>query len=172
MAYRCRYYPGRFEVTGDRERYIPGGFHPISKGDTFQDGRYRILHKLGHGAFATAWLAKDHSNDCYVALKVLAAEDSRSYPGLSVIDAIQCVQSSQKGRDLIALPVESFSVNGPNGNHLCHVFSDLGLNTAQLCEDKFPIPGRDARVIASQVAMVVSCLHSAGVAHGGESVML
>jgi serine/threonine-protein kinase SRPK3 len=39
--------------------YAEGGFHPIVLGDTFQDGRYTICHKLGFGAFSTVWLAQD-----------------------------------------------------------------------------------------------------------------
>jgi hypothetical protein len=40
-------------------RYRPGGFHPVSLSDTFNDGRYKIFHKLGWGGFSTVWLAKD-----------------------------------------------------------------------------------------------------------------
>jgi hypothetical protein len=58
----------------DIQRYTAGGFHPIRLGDvvsshdastnspipnTESPARlYRILHKLGHGAFATVWLAE------------------------------------------------------------------------------------------------------------------
>ena len=40
-------------------RYRPGGFHPVHLGDTFKEGRYRVIHKLGHGGFSTIWLARD-----------------------------------------------------------------------------------------------------------------
>ena len=40
--------------------YRPGGFHPVTLGDTLKDGRYKIHHKLGYGGFSTAWLARDH----------------------------------------------------------------------------------------------------------------
>lgn len=41
------------------EDYRPGGFHPVALGDTFQDGRFVIRHKLGFGGQATVWLAQD-----------------------------------------------------------------------------------------------------------------
>lgn len=41
------------------EDYQPGGFHPVALGDTFQDGRYVVRHKLGFGGRATVWLVQD-----------------------------------------------------------------------------------------------------------------
>lgn len=41
------------------ERYVLGGFHPVTLGDTFCDGRYIVRHKLGHGGYSTVWLAWD-----------------------------------------------------------------------------------------------------------------
>lgn len=39
--------------------YRPGGYHPVTLGDTLQDGRYKIHHKLGYGGFSTVWVARD-----------------------------------------------------------------------------------------------------------------
>ena len=37
--------------------YVTGGYHPIEIGDELHHGRYRIIHRLGHGGYATVWLA-------------------------------------------------------------------------------------------------------------------
>lgn len=37
----------------------PGSFHPVHLGDTFHDGQYKVLRKLGEGGFSTVWLARD-----------------------------------------------------------------------------------------------------------------
>lgn len=52
----------------DMRRYRPGGYHPIKLGDMLASStsRYRILHKLGHGSFATVWLARDIRPEGYV----------------------------------------------------------------------------------------------------------
>jgi serine/threonine-protein kinase SRPK3 len=40
-------------------RYRPGGFHPIALGNSFKQGRYTVVHKLGYGGFSTVWVAYD-----------------------------------------------------------------------------------------------------------------
>jgi serine/threonine protein kinase len=51
----------RFEDAGAAcewaEEYCPGGFHPVNLGDTFHDGKYRVIRKLGDGSYSTVWLA-------------------------------------------------------------------------------------------------------------------
>lgn len=46
----------------DIQRYTIGGFHPISLGDVMAaespPRKYRILHKLGLGAYSTVWLSE------------------------------------------------------------------------------------------------------------------
>jgi hypothetical protein len=53
-----------FDIEGvdveDINQYTPGGFHPIRLGDVLSStkAQYRVLHKLGRGAFSTVWLAE------------------------------------------------------------------------------------------------------------------
>jgi serine/threonine protein kinase len=51
----------RFEDTGATcewaEEYCPGGFHPVNLGETFHNGKYRVIRKLGDGSYSTVWLA-------------------------------------------------------------------------------------------------------------------
>ncbi len=48
--------------TSDSENpsfYRPGGFHPVALGQVYESAgaRYKIIHKLGYGSYATVWLA-------------------------------------------------------------------------------------------------------------------
>ena len=43
----------------DPDRYHTGLYFPVELGDVFKAGRYRVLHKLGWGGYATVWLARD-----------------------------------------------------------------------------------------------------------------
>ena len=40
-------------------QYCPGGWHAVHLGDFYKDGRYKIVYKLGAGAFTTVWLVRD-----------------------------------------------------------------------------------------------------------------
>jgi hypothetical protein len=33
-------------------RYCPGGYHPVRIGDSFKDGAYKIINKLGYGVYS------------------------------------------------------------------------------------------------------------------------
>ena len=57
------------EDEGD-DGYRKGGYHPVRVGDTYKDGRYVVLEKLGWGHFSTCWLCDDTATGAKVALKV------------------------------------------------------------------------------------------------------
>ena len=71
----------------DPSEYKPGGYYPLEIGGKVHNGRYRILHRLGHGAHSTTWLALDQSYDSsappdpprprYVSLKIGTASRSQ-----------------------------------------------------------------------------------------------
>ncbi|KAF5353457.1 hypothetical protein D9756_007915 [Leucocoprinus leucothites] len=77
-----RFTPSRLDVIEDIEDYQPGGYHPISIGDTFDHGRFRVLHKLGFGGSSTVWLARDQQEGGgqgrLITLKAMRADISSS----------------------------------------------------------------------------------------------
>jgi serine/threonine-protein kinase SRPK3 len=62
MSLKIPLYWGSPDDLEDIRCYYAGGFHPICLGDVLSADsplrQYRILHKLGHGAYATVWLAE------------------------------------------------------------------------------------------------------------------
>lgn len=40
--------------------YRKGGYHPVKPGDLFNNGRYKVVNKLGFGVYSTVWLVFDN----------------------------------------------------------------------------------------------------------------
>lgn len=103
------------------EKYRRGGFHPIHLADTFKDGRYGILHKLGYGGFSTVWLARDKHQQRLVSLKMLTAEASQQSTELKILRHLdKCARDNPWHENIIA-SLDDFIFEGPNGTHLCYV---------------------------------------------------
>lgn len=148
--------------------YETGGSHPVHLGDVFDDA-YRVIHKLGHGGFATVWLARD-MRTCgapkYAALKIIrsdASGDDCPEPLLHrLVEDGKCLSN-------IYHPLEHFHFDGPNGSHLCFVYPVLGprvskgvFHAAENLEDIL-------WGVCRQVTEAVASLHAAGICHGGEA---
>ena len=71
-----------------------GGYHRVSVGDTFKDGRYKVLTKLGWGHFSTVWLCSDASSGAHVALKV---QKSASHYTEAAWDEIEILRQARRG---------------------------------------------------------------------------
>jgi len=186
MPFRVRY--PRLDNIEDLEKYRPGGYHPVSIGDVFAKGRYKVVHKLGFGGSSTIWLAREQCSGWFrkdlgslVTLKVMSAEQSSKptseIPDLYVPKALEkfCRTMHHPGRERLLFTKDHFLHKGPNGSHLCLISPVAGPSLSSMLE----CPGRVlgsrrlradlARKAALQVATAVDLLHSAGVVHGGVS---
>lgn len=149
------------------EDYQDGGFHPVHIGDTLGAlGRYRVIHKLGHGGFGTVWLCRDIQHPGYVAVKVMAGDVSpENVPDF----ALEGMDRSAPGAEYIAIPLDFFSVKGPNGLHQCIVLPVLGPCVSPgLWFSMRRDPGPVLRNMAYQAALAMNFLHKNGICHGGE----
>ncbi|KAJ6145280.1 kinase-like protein [Penicillium chermesinum] len=130
------------------ENYRPGGYHPIQIGDHFH-GRYRVVHKLGHGSYSTAWLARDEHSNKYVAVKVCTANaNPKEVDIISTLTRPDCPPVNHPGKMMVPTILDRFTIHGPNGSHACHVTLDV------------------ARSLAAQLVLVVDYVHAQGIVHG------
>ncbi|KAI9744275.1 MAG: hypothetical protein M1818_002427 [Claussenomyces sp. TS43310] len=131
------------------EYYRPGGYHPIHIGDCLH-GRYRIVHKLGYGSFSTIWLARDQQLSTSVAIKVGTSDsDHHDVDVLSRI-AESAVECKKRGKPLLPVVLDHFSLRGPYGTHFCLVTN----------------PARFARALAAQLSITVARIHDWKHVHG------
>jgi serine/threonine protein kinase len=154
----------------DFEDYAIGGYHPAIIGDTFHDGRYEVVHKLGFGGYSTVWLARDKHIQRYSSLKILAAKQSSKSTEASILELLSRRHgSAHQGQQFVPLLLDQFSFDGPNGRHTCLVQEPAGCSIAASKEDSvnFLFPVETARSIAAQLIMGVAYLHSRGLCHGG-----
>ncbi|KAF5536719.1 CMGC kinase [Fusarium phyllophilum] len=137
----------------------PRGFcYPISIGEIIIE-RYRIVHKLGHGAFSTVWMAYDMVESKDVALKILMLGNLhwRGYQ----------IQSEIIGtaKDLTYLLVyhQTFLLPSPHSQHRVFVFPLQGPNLRNHPPRNSAIATR--MVFAVQLLKALQALHEAGIVH-------
>ncbi|EIN11905.1 kinase-like protein [Punctularia strigosozonata HHB-11173 SS5] len=171
-----RFVPSSLDAVENTEEYRPGGFHPIAIGDCYANGRYRVLHKLGHGGSSTVWLARDyqqnHPHGRLVALKAMRADDSSAavdkIPELVISDALRRIASPFD----FQIVDYHFLVQGPNGCHrfLACPLAGPSVHTIALCEGRPAgsrrLRGDLARKVAKQTALAIWCMHLSGIVHG------
>lgn len=167
-----RFVPPHLDDIEDVEAYRPGGFHPVSIGDCFAQGRYRVLHKLGHGGSSTVWLARDQGGSGkLVTLKVVRsdASDIRN-PALTIPEMLRAASPSCSGIQIVD---DHFFEKGPNGSHLFLVSRFAGPSISAMSDCPGRVAGSRrlrtdlARKVVKQLATTVHRMHRAGVVHGG-----
>ncbi|KAL4897599.1 kinase-like domain-containing protein [Aspergillus ambiguus] len=121
----------------------PGGYHPVSLGDTVKNGRYSVRHKLGWGGFSTVWLAKDR---------------------------VSVYRLRNLSSNYIVQLLDSFTHEGPNGVHQCLVFELLGPSVDQVLADYHEshdkLCAETIIRMSTQLLKAVKFIHGAGMCHG------
>ncbi|KZT44636.1 kinase-like protein [Sistotremastrum suecicum HHB10207 ss-3] len=165
----------------DWEDYVPGGYHPITIGDEFSDGRYAVVRKLGWGHFSTVWLARDTVRNKHVALKVVKSADRYTETAVDEIKLLQRINNAdprhpgeqylsslEPGRTHVISLLDQFRHSGPNGIHVCMVFEVLGENLLGLLKryrhGTFPVSL--VKQIAAQILLGLEYMHDkCGIIH-------
>ncbi|KAK0663940.1 kinase-like domain-containing protein [Cercophora samala] len=169
----------------DPNEYYPGGFHPVLLGDYLgNNNRFRVINKLGAGAYGTVWLCSDRTTGKWRAVKIFSAKVSRSTADIdphelpdhrttAMADMViskhlaQWYQPDDPAlkKHHIGIPLEYFWIHGPNGNHLCHVSPLYGPTIEHLHDLYSPCPSF-LKEIAYQLVDSMAFLHQHGICHG------
>lgn len=155
----------------DSEDYCKGGYHPVSIGEKFKDGKYTVVRKLGWGHFSTVWLSRDNTTGKHVALKVVRSAAHYTETAIDEIKLLQKIVTAKPehpGRKHVVSLLDSFEHKGPNGTHVCMVFEVLGENLLGLIKkwNHRGIPMPLVKQITKQVLLGLDYLHrECGIIH-------
>ncbi|KAG6316591.1 hypothetical protein E4U22_006964, partial [Claviceps purpurea] len=131
--YKTFFFCGGQAEFEDLTNYKQFGLHPITLGDVLpkpltcvsdvnKEPRYRIMLKLGYGAFATVWLARDLVEKRYVAVKVgLGSDKPLPDREAEILSQIRKTGPGKLGYERVIELLDVFVVEGPNGFHQCLV---------------------------------------------------
>ncbi|KAI0148391.1 kinase-like domain-containing protein [Xylariaceae sp. FL1272] len=154
-----------FEVE-ELSQYGAGGYHPVHLNEVILD-KYQVIHKLGHGENATVWLCWHKNLRNWVAVKILRADRSQHSPDLETLltsSSFNPVEWSGAG---IILPIETFWLEGVNGEHLGEVYPVLGPTLGDRW--KYDMKRNELPVLKEyfhQTATSLRFLHEKGFVHG------
>lgn len=159
------------EEEEDFEDYCPGGYHPVKLNETYKNGRYVTVRKLGWGHFSTVWLAFDQVKKRHVALKVVRSAAHYTETAVDEIKLCQGVADanpSHPGHAHVVGLLDQFEHEGPNGRHVCMVFEVLGENLLGLIRryEHRGIPMAVVKQISRQILLALDYLHrECGIIH-------
>ncbi|KZT58237.1 kinase-like protein [Calocera cornea HHB12733] len=153
-----------YESEEALDRYCEGGYHPVTIGDEFKDGRYTVLRKLGWGRYSTIWLAKDNEKDAYVSLKLLTSEWTPRESLLSEASFLRAASTAaptHPGYPHVLTLLDEFRFKGPNGTHIVLVTDVLGEDLVRVRRryESGRLPVGVVKQVAKQVLLGLQYLH-------------
>merc|ERR1712050_635297 len=155
----------------DPRDYKRGGYHPVMPYQLY-NARYRVLSKLGAGAFSTLWLCADEKEPAgsgheLVAMKVCKSKKSVTEQALDEVLLLERLQDDGMHSPHVVQMRGHFWHSGPNGRHKCMVFEVMGENLLALVKhhDYNGLPLPTVRRLARLTLVGLEYIHSHGVIH-------
>ncbi|KAJ7618417.1 kinase-like domain-containing protein [Roridomyces roridus] len=168
--YPFLYEPGWVDWDGEGEnieRYSSGGLHPVHLNDFFPTSSpgsegYRILHKLGYGGFSHVWYGQNLRHGG-AALKFIASDQTGKTLEVEINNFLASRSKEEPGFHNVALCLETFQVNGPNGIHDV-IATEPALRMSSVLYTS-AMDSLDDRVVFRQTLAGLGFIHKHGFVH-------
>lgn len=148
--------------------YSEGGNLPVHLGSHL--GRYKVIHKLGHGRTSVVWLCRDlESGDKtkYYAVKVFHVNIPPKNPDHWIGTFYKTIEGVKLNVNLL-LPLEYINIDGPNGTNNMIVYPLMGPKMSTLYHLRSSFQGeRILRKMCYHIARALKVLHESNLCHGG-----
>lgn len=161
--------------------YLPARYYPMRIGQVLVD-RYQVVGKLGFGVSSTVWLSRDlryvvaprtpsHpvlTKECserrHVALKVFIRSQSLGDAvgnEIAMFKRIEQRPSSHPGRSAVRTLLDSFRLDGPEGQHLVLAHPPLWRSIEAAVRRSSPrrLPPAGLRFVLNHLFLVLEYLH-------------
>ncbi|CAL1133075.1 unnamed protein product [Cladocopium goreaui] len=152
----------------DPRDYKRGGYHPVMPYQLY-NARYRVLSKLGAGAFSTVWLCADEKvvSGPLVAMKVCKSKKSVAEQAQDEVMLFEQMQQNGRSSPFVVKMTDHFWHTGPNGRHKCMTFEVMGENLLALVKyyDYNGIPLPLCRRLSRHTLKGLEYIHACGVIH-------
>ncbi|OAL34541.1 hypothetical protein AYO20_06171 [Fonsecaea nubica] len=147
-------------------------YYPVKIGDVFKQ-QYRIIAKLGYGAYSTVWLAREEISKQYISLKVCIEDGTETSPVVNEVAMLRRLsefarEADHPGLDFTRLAHDIFEIDGPHGRHYCIATKPQGSSLRRL-QETFPdaiFPRMLVKSLVHRLWFSVNWLHATcGVVH-------
>jgi len=155
--------PHTSSSSEDSRDYKKGGYHPVDLFELYND-KYRVLGKLGSGAFSTVWLCANIKSDPMelVAMKVCKSSKSVSEQTLDEMKLL-----SELNSPYVMSLKDHFWHTGPHGQHKCLIFDLMGENLLAVIRffDSTGLPMPMVKKICADTLRGVAHIQSRNIVH-------
>ncbi|GMS88416.1 hypothetical protein PENTCL1PPCAC_10591, partial [Pristionchus entomophagus] len=89
------------------------------------NGKYHAIRKLGFGQFSTVWMCRETNKESHVAIKISKSAAIYTQVANDEIKHLKCIRdadTTDPHRDKVIHLLDTFSISGENGTHVCMVF--------------------------------------------------
>jgi serine/threonine-protein kinase SRPK3 len=154
--------------------YAAERYYPVHIGELLAS-RYQVVGKLGYGVTSTVWLARDLMERRHVALKIFIHSSSLGLPReLLAYQRLEGGPKGHPGRLAVRTLLDSFIINGPDGEHQCLVHPPLWDNVRSFLArnpiGRLPLP--ILAVLLRQLLQALDYARECQVIHTGKSQLI